>query len=153
MSCHKFTFNEEPQIAVLLLVSCEFRVNTDKKKELLANKQNEIQEKIKDAFGHVPRNGSFATSNDGNAARQALRSHETFAKILRVDVISFSNSTLSFVSCSLKIQIKVYYIAMIPSRHITQYEWYSIPGGVNKSSQTFTLGVNPINTLQTCFTE
>ena len=38
---------------------------------------------------------------------------------------------------------------MIPSRHITQYEWYSIPGGVHKSSQTFTLSVNPINTLQT----
>ena len=136
-----------------MLVSSKFRVNTDKKKELLTNKQNEIQEKIKDAFGHVPRNGSFATSNDGNAARQALRSPEAFAKILGVDVISFSNSTLSFVSCSLNIQINVYFIVKIPSRDITQYEWYSIPGGVHKSSQTFTLSVNSINTLQTCFTE
>ena len=116
-----------------------FHANTPKKKQIVASRKKEIQIKIKNTLRlvvDVPRSGGSGSSNVGNTARRAFRSHETFAEILGVDkgLVKRFFIILCVLSCKHPIdpdKLEIYCKDTFKT-YVTHFKWYPMPAAVHK---------------------
>ena len=84
----------------------------------------------------MPRSGGSGTSNDGNTARRAFRSHETFAEILGVDkgLVKRFFIILCVLSCKHPIdpdKLEIYCKDTFKI-YVTHFKWYPMPAAIHK---------------------